>query len=136
MKAAILFTAAFVLAAAAHAGDGDSDIVGKWTWTRADNACTEIYEYRPDGTLLVQSGAEKTDNTYSIAALPDQNGFFKLDLKIVKDHGGKDCADSEEDSTGQEQTVYILFHSSRTLHAVCREPSLEVCYGPLRRVKE
>jgi hypothetical protein len=137
MKAAILFTAAFMLAAAAHAADSDSpDIVGKWTWTRADNACTELYEYRPDGTLLVESGAEKTDNTYSIASLPDQNGFFRMDLKIVKDYGGKDCADSEEDSTGQEQTVYILFHSSRALHAVCREPSLEVCYGPLRRVKE
>jgi hypothetical protein len=137
MKAAILFTVAFVLAATAHAEGGEaSEIVGKWTWTRADNACTEVYDYRPDGTLQVQSGAEKTDNTYSIASTPDENGFFRMVLKIVKDYGGKDCADSEEDSTGQEQAVYVLFHSSRELHAVCRDPSLEVCYGPLHRMKE
>ena len=137
MKAAFLFAAAIVMAAPAHAGDGNpADIVGKWTWTRAENNCTEVYDYHPDGTVQVESGAEKTDNTYSIASAPDQNGFFKLDLKIVADHGGRDCADSDDDSTGQEQSVYILFHSSRSLHAVCRGPSLDECYGPLRRVKE
>jgi hypothetical protein len=96
----------------------------------------EVYDYRPDGTLYVESGAEKTDNTYSIASSPDQNGFFKMVLKIVKDYGGKDCADSDEDSTGQENTVYIRFHSSRSIHAVCRDPNLDTCYGPLRRIKE
>lgn len=137
MKAAILFTAALFLMPVAHSADPDpAGIVGKWTWTRADNSCTEVYDYRPDGTLQVQSGSERTDNTYSIDSAPDQNGFFKMVLKIVKDHGGKDCADSEEDNTGQEQVVYVLFHSSKPLHAVCRDPNLETCYGPLRRVKE
>jgi hypothetical protein len=137
IAAAILLAAALVVAAPAHAADENApDIVGKWTWTRAENACTEVYDYRPDGTLQVESGAEKTDNTYSIASSPDENGFFKTVLTIVKDHGGKDCADSDEDSSGQEQTVYILFHSSKALHAVCRDPSLEVCYGPLHRVQE
>jgi len=32
--------------------------------------------------------------------------------------------------------VYVLFHSSKSLHAVCRDPNLETCYGPLRRVNE
>jgi hypothetical protein len=137
MKAAILITAALLLLPVAHSADADpAAIVGKWTWTRADNACTEVYDYRADGTLQVLSGSETTDNTYSIDAAPDKNGFFKMVLKIVKDHGGKDCADSEEDNTGQEQVVYVLFHSSRELHAVCRDPNLEACYGPLRRVKE
>jgi hypothetical protein len=137
MKAALLFAVAIVLAAPARAEEGGSPgIVGKWTWTRTDNACTEVYDYRPDGTLYVESGAEKTDNTYSIASAPDQDGFYKMTLKIVKDYGGKDCADSEEDSTGQEQEVYVLFHSSGNLHAVCRDPNLETCYGPLHRVKE
>jgi hypothetical protein len=137
MKAAILFTAALLQMPVAHAADGDTaGIVGKWTWTRADNACTEVYDYRADGTLEVLSGSERTDNTYSIDSAPDQNGFFRMVLKIVRDYGGKDCADSEEDNTGQEQVVYVLFHSSRALHAVCRDPNLETCYGPLRRVKE
>jgi hypothetical protein len=137
MKTAILLTTALVLASSAQAADSESpDIVGKWTWTRAENACTEIYDYRPDGTLYVESGAEKTDNTYSMASLPDENGFFKMILKITKDYGGNDCADSDEDSTGQEQAVYVLFHSSKSIHAVCRDPNLGVCYGPLRRIRE
>jgi len=137
MKAMLLCVAAFVIAAPVHAGNSESsDILGKWTWTRAENACTEVYDYRPDGTLQVESGAEKTDNSYALSSSPDENGFFKVDLKIVKDYGGKDCADSEEDSSGQEQTVYIVFHSSKALHAVCRDPSLDACYGPLHRIKE
>ena len=135
MKAAILPVVVLVMASSAQAGDESSDIVGKWTWTRTENACTEVYDYRPDGTLYVQSGAEKTDNTYSMASSPEQNGFFRMVLKIEKDHGGKDCADSDEDSTGQASTVYVLFHSSKAIHAVCRDPSLEACYGPLHRMK-
>ena len=135
MKTAILLVV-FVMASSAQAGGELSDIVGRWTWTRAENACTEVYDYRTDGTLYVESGAEKTDNTYSIASSSDQNGFFKMVLKIVKDYGGKDCAHSDEDSTGQENRVYILFHASRSIHAVCREPNLDACYGPLHRVKE
>ncbi len=136
MKAAILCAVVLAVASSVHADGESSGIVGKWTWTRAENACTEVYDYRPDGSLYVQSGAEKTDNTYSIAPSPDENGFFKMVLKITKDYGGKDCADSEEDNTGQESTVYVLFHSSRSIHAVCRDPNLEACYGPLRRMKE
>ena len=136
MKTAMFIVAVLVMAPAAHADSESSDIVGKWTWTRAENNCTEVYDYRPDGTLFVESGAEKTDNTYAIASLPDQNGFFRMVLKIVKDYGGNDCADSDEDSTGQENTVYVLFHSSGSIHAVCRDANLDACYGPLRRVKE
>ena len=135
---AIIFVVAFFASSVVGAAEGEpaGNIVGKWTWTRADNACTELYDYRPDGTLHVQSGEEKTDNTYSITFSPEDNGFFKMRLKIVKDYGGKDCGDSEENNTGQEQVVYVLFHSTKPLHAVCRDPSLDTCYGPLRRVTE
>jgi hypothetical protein len=43
MKTAILLAVVFVMASSAHAGGESSDIVGKWTWTRAENACTEVY---------------------------------------------------------------------------------------------
>ena len=136
MKSAIFLAVFFVITSSAHAGGESSDIVGKWTWTRVENACTEVYDYRPDGKLYVQSGTEKTDNTYLMDSSPDQNGFFRMVLKIEKDHGGKDCAGSDEDSTGQESTVYVLFHSSKAIHAVCRDSSLEACYGPLHRMKK
>jgi hypothetical protein len=84
----------------------------------------------------VTSGAEKTDNTYTVAASPDQNGFYRLTMKTTKDHGGRDCADDEDDSTGQESTNYVTFDPSRTTHIVCIEPKVERCFGPLRRVGE
>jgi hypothetical protein len=137
MKTAFLFAVALLLSTAARAEEsGPTGIVGKWTWTRTENTCTEVYDYRADGTVHVVSGDEVTDNTYAIDATPDGNGFFKMVLKVVKDHGGKDCADSEEDSTGQEQAVFVLFHTSKPLHVVCRDPDLDTCYGPLRRVQE
>jgi hypothetical protein len=40
-------------------------LMGKWQWTRPQNRCTEVYEFRPDGTVPVTSGAEKTENTFT-----------------------------------------------------------------------
>lgn len=109
-------------------------LIGKWQWTNAENKCTEVYDFRPDGTAPVVSGAEKTDNTYTVAPTPDQNGFYRVTMKTVKDHGGRDCADDDKDSTGDENTNYVLFDPSRTMHIVCFEPKVERCFGPLRRV--
>jgi len=109
-------------------------LVGKWQWTRAENKCTEVYDFRADGTVPVTSGGEKTDNTYTITASPDQNGFYRLTMKTTKDYGGKDCADDESDNTGQESTTYVLFEPSKDMYIVCNEPKAERCFGPLRRV--
>jgi hypothetical protein len=109
-------------------------IVGKWEWTVPENKCTEVYEFRADGTVPVTSGAEKTDNTYTIAAKPDANGFYRLLMKTTKDNGGKDCTDDASDSTGQETTNYVLFDPTQTMHIVCVEPKPERCFGPLRRL--
>ena len=43
MKTAMFIVAVLVMASAAHADSESSDIVGKWTWTRAENNCTEVY---------------------------------------------------------------------------------------------
>ena len=40
-------------------------LIGKWQWTRAENKCTEVYDFKADGTVRVISGEEKTENTYS-----------------------------------------------------------------------
>jgi hypothetical protein len=111
-------------------------LVGKWQWTRPENNCTEVYDFRPDGTVPVISGSEKTDNTYAVAGSPDKNGFYRLTMKTTKDYGGKDCADDSSDNTGQESTNYIFFDPSKTMHIVCVEPKAERCYGPLRRIPE
>ena len=80
-------------------------LIGKWQWTRTENKCTEVYDFKADGTVPVTSGEEKTENTYRVSPEPDSGGFYQLTLKVNKDFGGKDCSDSDEDSTGQESTT-------------------------------
>ena len=109
-------------------------LIGKWQWTRSSNKCTEIYDFRPDGTVPVLSGTEKTDNVYTVAANPDANGFYRMTIRITKDHGGKDCADTESDSTGVESTNYLFFNAGRDRYLACYQASFDKCFGPLRRI--
>jgi len=111
-------------------------LIGKWQWTRKSNNCTEVYDFRPDGTVPVVSGDEMTENVYTVTDAPDRNGFYRLAMKTIKDQGGRDCADDDTDSTGQENTSYVLFDPTRSLHVNCVEPKLEKCFGPLKRAGE
>ena len=110
-------------------------LLGKWQWTRAANQCTEVYDFRADGTAQVLSGTEKTGNVYTITPQPDAAGFYLLTMKTVKDHGGKDCSDDTRDSVGLSNTLYLMFEPSKDRHMVCATASPERCIGPLRRVK-
>lgn len=134
--ALVAFSAQAFSADSPFAKNGNSRLIGKWTWTRPTNSCTEVYEYRADGTLFVVSGDEKSDNTYHLAYEPSLKGFYKITSTIVKDRGGKDCADSETDDTGATDTNFIKFHPSGNQYTVCHEESFEKCFGPLRRIAE
>jgi hypothetical protein len=124
----------------AFAADGDKleahPFIGKWQWTRAENNCTEVYEFRADGAGFVQSGDERSDVTFNISDKPDGQGFYALKLKTVVDYGGKDCTDSESNDTGQESTTYIIFDPARQQHLSCAQPNLSACFGPLNRIRE
>ena len=123
--------------AAAEAQDRNSHpIIGKWRWTRPFNSCTELYEFRADGTLSILSGVKRTENTYEITPAPVRAGFFEMRLHVVKDHGGRDCASTDNDDSGKGYTSYILFEPSQTMFMSCSEPRLEVCFGPLRRLEQ
>jgi hypothetical protein len=111
-------------------------LLGKWRWVKPENKCVEVYEFRTDGTVPVSSGDERTENTYTVSAESDQNGFYLLTLKTTKDYGGKDCADDAADSTGQDGLMYILFEPAKTMYLACAEPKVARCYGPLRKVTD
>lgn len=117
-----------------EASDAKSRIVGTWRWTLPGTQCSETYDYRPDGTLHVVSGEEKSDNRYTAAPVEGGPGFVKIDATIVKDHGGEDCTESKEDNTGGNHIVYILFDPSGNQHVMCPSPTLNTCVGPLQRV--
>ncbi len=130
---ALSTAASLAVPALAAAQDGAHPLVGTWTWTRGSNACTEMYEFRPDGTAGVVSGDERTDNTYTVSSRPDARGFHKLVLTVTRDHGGKDCADQDRDDTGQQNTGYVRFEPDMNSLVWCRKPNMETCFGPLRR---
>ncbi|MEO8628576.1 MAG: hypothetical protein ABI612_10815 [Betaproteobacteria bacterium] len=111
-------------------------LIGKWQWTRAANNCTELYDFRKDGTVPVTSGAERTENTYSVVASPDRNGFYKATIKTTKDYGGRDCIDNDAESTGQQTIIYIVFDAAKTVQMMCFDASLKRCIGPLQRLPD
>ena len=135
-----LVTAAAASALAAPAGlvrpPIGHPLVGKWQWTREVNKCTEVYEYKDDGSAPIVSGTEKTDNVYTVAANPDPNGFYRMTIRTTKDYGGKDCGDDTSDSTGVESENFLVFSPDRNQYLACYEPKLEKCFGPLRRLPQ
>lgn len=110
-------------------------LVGSWRWTRTTNGCTETYAFGADGRVAIASGAERTDNLYTVTERPDADGFYRLDILTLRDRGGRDCGDSTADSAGQTSTAFIRFDAEREHYIVCHEPRIEVCFGPLERVR-
>jgi hypothetical protein len=110
-------------------------LIGKWEWTREVNNCTETYDFRPDGTVPVVSGTERTENEFSVSTLSDDQGFYRLTMRIAKHNGGRDCSDSGNPPDDKPFTVYVLFSPDLQQHIVCYERSLTQCFGPLRRAK-
>jgi hypothetical protein len=86
--------------AQAPAVDARALLIGTWTWTRSANNCTETHAYHADGSRSSISGTERSDTRYELSKQPSAKGFWKLDVTTVKDYGGKDCADTEDDETG------------------------------------
>ena len=136
MNSSMVLGAVFASLAAFDASAQVHPIVGKWSWTRSDTNCTEVYEYRNDGSFNVVSGAEVASGKYEISSTADAKGFFTLTGHDLKTNGARDCSDSGVQPSDYDKpyTVYVLFHAAQPLHLVCQEPSLERCFGPLRRV--
>jgi len=109
------------------------DITGTWEWTRKKNGCLEQHVYKGDGTLLIRSGEKRTENTYLMSWAPEPNGRYKLTVVTVKDHGGRDCRDSSEDSIGRQTVVYVLFSQSRESMIQCESPAGADCTGLMKR---
>jgi hypothetical protein len=112
----------------------DHPIVGSWTYTAPDGSCTETYLFRPDGTSLVTSGSEIAESVFDIAPRPDPNGFYKWTDRIVRDNGKEDCS-GEVTPVGKAVTNYVLFSPRGDQFIVCAQPSLDACFGPLRRAQ-
>jgi hypothetical protein len=109
-------------------------LIGTWEWTNIKNSCNEIYIFAADGSSHITSGTETSTASYVIAEKPSDKGFYKVTLKIIKDHGGQDCSEEVTDNTGQEYTNFLVFHPSGNQYVVCEKETTDSCIGPLIRV--
>lgn len=111
-------------------------LVGKWQWTRGSDRCSEVFDFRADGTVPVTSGTERTENAFTIVSIPATTDFYRVTITTTKDHGGRDCAEDDSDSTGVESTNFILFNPARTQYLACHEADLQRCFGPFERIDQ
>ena len=132
----VLVTLSFSAYAAAPPGKAiDNPIVGTWTRTLPDG-CKEKHTFLASGLVSGTSGAEYDEEKFSIVAMPDHNGFYKLAGVTLKNTGGPNCGGSSEDRTGKEWMNYILFSKDRAKHFACSEPDINTCWGPFIRLND
>jgi hypothetical protein len=133
LAVAVAASVGLVRADPPHRPKTSHPILGSWTFAVPDTDCEETYYMRQDGTTLVTSGDEVAESVYEIADEPSPKGFYKNTDRIVKDNGKKDCA-GEVTKVGTEVTNYIRFHPSGNMMIICRDESLDACFGPLFRL--
>ena len=107
-------------------------LLGIWTLSIPNLACSETYHFRGDGTVLVKSRDEISESEFTVAAKPSAKGFYKLDDKIVKDNGKQDCS-GEIMQVGARVTNYLRFHASGARFLMCQDESMATCIGPFER---
>ena len=131
--------ATLIICAIATTAVADSSIqhplFGKWMWTRAENNCTEVYDYRPDYTSRVNSGEEIGESRFTVSDEPDQHGFYRMTDVATKYNGRTGC-DGMLGGTpvGDEATMFIFIRPIGDEMVICQEPSFAACFGPLRRI--
>ena len=109
-------------------------ILGIWRLSLPDLGCSEIYRFRGDGTTLVTSAEEVSESEYSIPDKPSAKGFYKLEDRIVKDNGKKDCSGAIM-KVGTRATNFVRFHPSGTLFLMCSDETMQACIGPFERIE-
>lgn len=109
-------------------------ILGIWKLTLPDGSCSETYRFRGDGTTLVTSAEEISQSEFNIPAQPSAKGFYKLEDRLVKDNGKKDCI-GQVTKAGTTATHFVHFHPSGALFLMCVSESLDACIGPFRRMQ-
>jgi hypothetical protein len=109
-------------------------LLGIWMLTLPDGSCSEIYRFRGDGTSLVTSNEEVSESEFTIPATPSANGFYRLEDKVVKDNGKRDCS-GEVTKIGSKVTHFIQFNPTGSLFVMCMAESLDACIGPFRRMQ-
>jgi hypothetical protein len=109
-------------------------ILGIWKLSLPELQCSEIYRFRGDGTTLVTSAEEVSESHYRIPDRPSAKGYYRLDDRIIRDNGKKDCAGLIM-KAGASSTHFIRFHPSGAIFLMCADETMNACIGPFERVQ-
>jgi hypothetical protein len=131
----VLATLSMVLAASTAYGAPpviEHAILGYWTFPVPGRSCSESSYFGPGGLLRVTSGAEVTESEYEISAAPSSAGFYEYRDRVTKSNGLKDCT-GDSTVVGAEAHWYVKFSPDGNSFLMCRNETLESCFGPIRR---
>ncbi len=115
------------------AASGLHPLAGTWSWVSFGSKCTETFQYRANNTMLGTSGEAVAEWNYTVTPQAGETGFYAVVETSMRHNGKKDCAGDTVDSTGIVNTRFIQFSPAKDRMLVCKAPSLEACFGPLRR---
>lgn len=110
-------------------------ILGTWKIAFPEGSCTEIYNFRQDGTRVFTSAEEVGESVYEISAIPSPKGFYKFTDTIVKDNGMKDCG-GEVIQVGHKISIFIRIHPNGGMFLMCHDEEQQSCFGLLKRVRD
>lgn len=109
-------------------------VVGTWSWTLFSGKCTEALQYRADGVMLSTSGEAVTEWRYTASGTPDAQDFYKTDEISTRYNAKKDCSGDMVDEIGLDTVKFIQLNPAKDRMIICKTPSLQTCYGPLKRL--
>ncbi|MES2910520.1 MAG: hypothetical protein V4718_03975 [Pseudomonadota bacterium] len=108
-------------------------LAGTWSWTPFNSRCMETFQYRANNTMLGTSGEAVAEWNYTVTPQASDKGFYEVVETSNRHNGRKDCSGDTVDSAGLVNTRFIQFSPTRDLMLICKTPTLEACFGPLKR---
>lgn len=108
-------------------------LLGIWVLSIPQLGCSETYHFRGDGTTLVKSAQEISESEFTISERPSANGYYRMEDRVVKDNGKRDCAGAIT-KVGAHATNFLRFHPGGTRFVMCEDESMQACIGPFERV--
>lgn len=110
-------------------------LAGRWAWSLPGKPCAETLAYSAgtSGTRQGSSGDEVTQSRYEVSAVPSLLGFYRLTETVTHANGKRDCSGDLHEAASEPVTRFVQFSPQKDQLIVCREESLQACFGPLKR---
>jgi hypothetical protein len=111
------------------------EIVGLWGMEiDKRNKCTELYNFKSNNNVVINSGKEWSTGIYDYQASMDKTAVLPvLTVQIQHDNNEIDCSGHKIDQTG-EVTQYSVKWKDQTTFNLCNKDNAEQCFATLQRV--